>query len=267
MMAAWVSGVSICGPGLASFGAFRDLVRSGQPYAGGELPPIDPSLINARERRRASPNVKLALSVAMDAVAMSGIDPGGLPAVFGASQGEGTTTHTLLDAVTAETPFVSPTLFHNSVHNTPAGFWSIATGSNAPCDSVAGGDMTFGAALLSALTFATVERSAVLLVVCDSPLPKPLADHRPIATPFATALVLEPARPNKAMARIGVPHGGESGSDSTTAPELPGLAALMEGNPAARALPLLEALAGSAPRAMTVAHASDAAITLKLDPC
>ena len=267
MMEMWVSGVSVCGPGLASFEDFRDLVRASKPYTGGELPPISPSLINARERRRASPNVKLALSVAMDAVAMSGVDPVGLPAVFGASQGEGATTHTLLDAVTAETPFVSPTLFHNSVHNTPAGFWSIATGSNAPCDSVAAGDTTFGAALLSAFTFAAAERSAVLLVVCDLPLPQPLADHRPIADPFATGIVLEHARPKRAIAQIRVQSIGKSVPESTTMPKLSGLTALMEGNPAARSLPLLEALANSEPSALSVAHASDAVIKLHVDPC
>ena len=46
---------------------------------------------------------------------------------------------------------VSPTQFHNSVHNTAAGYWSIATGSQQPTTCLACHDATAAAALLKAM--------------------------------------------------------------------------------------------------------------------
>ena len=266
-MEAWVSGLALWGPGLESFDRFGEMVRAGKPYAGGALPPVDPGVLSARERRRASGNVRLALSVATDAVERAGADPSSLPAVFGTSQGEGETTHTLLESVTADTPFISPTLFHNSVHNTPAGFWSIAAGGTVPCDSVAAGDHTFGAALLAAFTFAAVERRAVLLVVFDSPMPKPLGDQRPIADPFATAFVFEHGQAERSIARLRVTMADRDKQRAESLPRLSGLEALSAANPAARSLPLLEALAHGEASTITVAHAVGALLDVQVDPC
>ena len=44
---------------------------------------------------------------------------------------------------------ISPTQFHNSVHNAAAGYWHIAAGSAAPSLSVGGHDGAFAAGLLA----------------------------------------------------------------------------------------------------------------------
>jgi hypothetical protein len=54
---------------------------------------------------------------------------------------------------------VSPTLFHNSVHNTPAGYFSIATGIQTASVSLSAGDNTFSAGLIEALTQVLIEKN------------------------------------------------------------------------------------------------------------
>jgi hypothetical protein len=88
-----------------------------------ELPPA--------ERRRLNPLTSFALAAGERLV---GGRPHDLlkttPLVFGSSDGDGTVLLRLLSALRGHQP-VSPTQFHNSVHNAPAGYWSIGPGSQA----------------------------------------------------------------------------------------------------------------------------------------
>src|SRR3546814_8269162 len=73
---------------------------------------------------------------------------------------------------------VSPTDFHNSVHNAAAGYWGIGTGSRAPSTTLAGYDASFALGLLEAGLQVVGDRRAVLLVVFDVPAPEPLLHAR-----------------------------------------------------------------------------------------
>ena len=82
---------------------------------------------------------------------------------------------------------------------------------------------------------------AVLLVACDVPYPEPLHTVRPLPDSFAVALLLVPPAQAHAQAPLlSVRSGPES---AATACQHPGLDALRQGIPAARSLPLLQALA------------------------
>src|SRR3546814_8872974 len=85
---------------------------------------------------------------------------------------------------------VSPTDFHNSVHNAAAGYWGIGTGSRAPSTTLAGYDASFALGLLEAGLQVVGDRRAVLLVVFDVPAPEPLLHARPMAMPASCALWL-----------------------------------------------------------------------------
>ena len=54
---------------------------------------------------------------------------------------------------------ISPTRFHNSVHNAAAGYWGIATGATAAANALCAYDASFGAGLLEALTQVHTSRS------------------------------------------------------------------------------------------------------------
>src|SRR3546814_20327507 len=70
-------------------------------------------------------------------------------------------------AVATPERIVSPTDFHNSVHNAAAGYWGIGTGSRAPSTTLAGYDESFALGLLEAGLQVVGDRRAVLLVVFD----------------------------------------------------------------------------------------------------
>jgi hypothetical protein len=131
---------------------------------------------------------------------------------------------------------VSPTQFHNSVHNAVSGYWSIGTKSLQPVTCLAGGDTTFAAGLMQAVAAG----GDVLLCVYDAPIPSPLGDGRPTAFAFASAFVLS-GNDHGALAEIRLRTGGAVGE---CLPRGAALRALVKGNAAARALRLLEAVAG-----------------------
>ena len=89
---------------------------------------------------------------------------------------------------------VSPTRFHNSVHNAPAGYWSIATGARGPSTSLCAHESSFAAGLLEAAIQAHAEATRVLLIAYDLPHPFPLSAVAPVSAPFGVALLLAPAR-------------------------------------------------------------------------
>src|SRR5690606_40428753 len=68
-------------------------------------------------------------------------------AVFASSGGDYPIIDQICKALCEPERLVSPTQFHNSVHNSAAGYWSIATGSRAPSTSISAFDDTFAAGL------------------------------------------------------------------------------------------------------------------------
>ena len=189
-------------------------------------------LLPPAERRRCAPSVAWALAVAQEAVSHSGLEAGAFAVVFVSSDGDGDIVHRLCSALATPAAEVSPTDFHNSVHNAATGYWSIGTHSSAPSTALCAYDSSFAAGLLEAACQIATERRPVLLVAVDLPYPPPLAAHRPVQHGFACALALEPGR--------GLEISRELNGAATPPPA--GLENF-EGNAAAACLPLLAALA------------------------
>ena len=241
-MRAYVAGVSVWGPGLAGWADSRAVLAGETPYMPTDITPPVPDILSSNERRRTGVAVRLALVVAQQAMAMAGLPPGSITGVFGCSNGDGAVIHAILETLAEPGRQVSPTQFHNSVHNAAAGYWTIATRSSQEAATVTGQDATFAASLLKAMAGLHVERQPVLLCVYDTPIPAPMAEKRPTLAPFAACLVLTPEPCERTMARIVVTHEAMSMAIEE-ATQLPSLLPLALGNPAARALPLLERLA------------------------
>lgn len=243
MIECWISGVAVRGPGLGGWAVSQAVLAGDQPYVAdeGALPP--PSFLSATERRRTGPVTRLALLVAQEACEAAGMNAGSLRAVFGSSNGDGAVVTSILETLSSADPQVSPTQFHNSVHNAVAGYWTIGAGSARPVTCLGGHDGTFAAALLKAAAEARVEQEPVLLCAYDVPLPEPLASRRPTSAVFGVGLVLTPGQTSTSMAGLRVAYEASQPSLEEGAPRLPALRALSRSNPAARSLRLLEALA------------------------
>src|SRR5690606_15774154 len=102
----------------------------------------------------------------------------------------------------AEDRHISPTRFHNSVTNAPAGYWSIAMRSMAPATVVCAYDGSFSAGLLEAVSQVSDAQRACLLLAYDTDYPEPLRSLRPIPDGFGVALVLAPRPSPEALAYL-----------------------------------------------------------------
>jgi hypothetical protein len=238
-LAVSVQAVGLLGQGLPGWEAARPVLAGAAAYRAGPVELPAPARLSAAERRRAIPSVRLALAVGEAAVAAADVDPAGLPAVFASSGADGETIHAILSALATPEREVSPTRFHNSVHNAASGYWGLAMQSHAPATSLSAYDASFSAGLLEAAVQAEAAEGPVLLVAYDLPYPHPLDKVRPISTQFGVALVLCRAASARAVARLEIAVA--DGPESTCADA--GLDAVRRGNPAARSLPLLAALA------------------------
>lgn len=236
---AHVEGVGILGPGLPDWPTARQVLAGGAPYVAAPvvLPPV--ASLPAAERRRVGRAVKLALAAGDQAVAAAGRDPAGLATVFTSSGADGDNCHELCAQLAGSDRQISPTRFHNSVHNVPAGYWGIATGAMAESTALCAFDGSFGAGLLEAVAQVAVEAAPVLLVAYDASYPEPLWRVRPLAEAFAVALLLAPEAGPRRLTAIELAPVAEPAEVLADA----GLEALRTRAPAARGLPLLRAIA------------------------
>ena len=251
-----IEGIGIWASQLCGWEASRALLRAGGAADTTVAPRPAPSLLAPTERRRAPDSVLLALEVAQQATAMAGRDARDLPIVFASAYGDLAINDYLCATLTHAPPQVSPTKFHNSVHNAPAGYWAIATGCMAATTAVSAGESTFGAGLLEAALLAQAENTPVLFAVYDLAACGPLADVIACRTPFAAAFVLAPSR-ERAGASLRLTLSADA---AELAPAPPLLQAVYRENPAARCVPLLSALAE--PAARTIALSAGPQLTL-----
>src|SRR5262247_778139 len=189
-MRVYVDGIGLLGPGFGGWSQACAVFRGETAYAAGATARPSVDLLPPAERRRCGDTVRLALHVGLEAVRASGADAARLAAVFASSSGDGEVTHHICLALARAERDVSPTRFHNSVHNAPAGYWSIATEAREPSTSLCAYEGSFAAGLLEAGLQVTAGQRAVLLVACDTAHPEPLASACPVVAPFGVALLL-----------------------------------------------------------------------------
>ena len=234
-MQLYVAGIGLVMPGLESWEKAKQVLIDPAGYdSSATLAPMAKNLLPANERRRTTRLIQMALHCGQEAVQDW---QGELASVFASSCGDLDIVDKIMQALTLPARPVSPTQFHNSVHNAPAGYWSILSGSNAPSTSLSAWDASFSAGLLEAATQVVTEHQHVLLVAYDMPPPQRLAQKRPLAAPFAAAMLL--MREARGIELEITPT--DTGDESLLADG--SLESLRLGNPAARSLPLMQLLA------------------------
>ncbi len=238
-LTAYVEGIGLLGPGLTDWPGGQAVLSGLQPYQPRKtvLPP--PALLPPAERRRSGAIIKLTLATGLEAIAAAGLDAANLPSVFAASGGDGENCHAICEMLASDDRQISPTRFHNSVHNAAAGYWGIATGAMTASSVLSAFDASFGAGLLEAVTQVVVDDTRVVLLACDTPYPEPLHSTRPIPDAFGIALVLAPQRSAQALARITISLTDANADRLDDA----ALESLRISIPAARGLPLLRGIA------------------------
>ena len=240
----YIDSVGLVAPGLLGWQEGKDVLNSQRAYNPEPLARYKPLLLPANERRRATELVRLAFRVCEDAVdALEGRDITQLASLFCSAGGDYQVIDQICRVLTEAEPMVSPTQFHNSVHNSAAGYWAIATGARTASSSIAANKFSFTASLLEAYSFVLVEQQDLLLSCYESMPPEPLAQECGVKSPFASAYVLSANQTEQSLASIELSIVDENIAGSNSGCKNTDLVALMKTSPAAQALPLLELLA------------------------
>lgn len=256
-----VEGVGFWASHLPGWDFARSVLRAEQVAAASPAPRPAPGILPPNERRRAPDSVAIALEVAGQACTAAGRDPASVPSVFASTYGDLAVTHYMCETLAQSPTLLSPTKFHNSVHNAPAGYWTIAAHCRAPYTALSAARRTFAAGLLEALLQVHCDGKPVLYVAYDVQACGPLASMAASAGMVALALLLAPAAPGK----NGVLMRWDAVSEPTPSDTRPQRehAGLLAGNALANCLPLLAALADAGPRQLHFALSPT--LTLELD--
>lgn len=264
-MLAFVEGVGLAGPGLRGWEASRAIFADEQAYSHAPTAIAASELLPAAERRRAGVPVKLALAAGQEALAIACRDTAATATVFASSSGDCDNVHYILEALATPERQISPTRFHNSVHNAAAGYWSIATQCHEPSVSLCCHDASFAAGLLEAASQVQVAGTPVALIAYDHPYPEPLNTVRPIRGDFGMALALAPQATARALAALDITFVPQKMEASRMTDG--GLEALRTGVPAARCLPLLAALARGARETVILEYVAGTHLRVVVTPC
>jgi hypothetical protein len=241
-LAAAIEGIGLWTPRAPSWEAYRALLAgtlSADAIAGTAARPA-PALLPPNERRRAPDTVLVALEAAQAACADAGRDPTTLPSVFASTYGDLAITDHMCQTLATSPLELSPTRFHNSVHNAAAGYWTIGTGAMTPATALSAGSASFAMGLLDALAQLHAGAPAVLLVGYDGASPGLLREVAHSDGLLGGAVVL--ARDAQAAPRL-VLH--QEDGEAPPAPH-----ELADGNAMAPMLALFEALARGADEAL-----------------
>ena len=264
---AWVDGVGLLGPGLSGWPQTSAVLRRQTTYIPQRTLLPTPQTLQAAERRRAATVVKLALAVGLEAAQAAGMDPAQLATVFTSSGGDSHNCHAVCDALASSDRLISPTRFHNSVHNAASGYWGIATGAMAPSTVLCAYDGCFAAGLLEALAQVALTQAPILLLAYDTDYPEPLHAVRPIPDSLGVALALAPRPGPQSLGRIAIDAAAPCSDEPSNTLDLPLLEAVRQTIPAARALPLLSALAYRASESLHLDYLPGQTLAAEITPC
>ena len=235
-LTATIEGIGFWSTGLPSWQDACNYIADGRLPAIVPLRP-SPQLLAPNERRRAPESVAVALEVALAACTAAGRDPQSLPSVFASMHGDLGITDYMCATLPVDPTAISPTKFHNSVHNAAAGYWTIGAGCVQPATAISSFDASFAQGLLEALVQLAAGAPAVLLVAYDANSTGPLAVVSRSTGLLGGALVLSNTR------RHDAPQLRATLIDGTGHAPAGPLAQLAGDNAMAPMLPLFQALA------------------------
>lgn len=259
----YIEGIGLLGPGLNDWPSAQAILLGQQTYQPSKTVLPSPVLLPTAERRRSGAVIKLTLAVGLEAIAASGQEAKQVASVFSLSGGDGENCHAICEMLASEDRAISPTRFHNSVHNAAAGYWGIATGAMTNASVLSAFDASFGAGLLEAMAQVVVDDAHTLLLACDTPYPEPLHSTRPIMDALGIALVLAPRRSKYSLAHISVEMTDAFANTLNDS----ALESLRLGIPAARGLPLLQSIAMQKNARVVLDYLDNCRLAVTVTPC
>ncbi len=243
-MKAQILSIGLTAPGLVNFETFKKMMLTNQlPDMSKTIEKYSPTFLPANERRRTTATIQLALKTAEEAlVSFQQAYPeteAKLPVLFVCKDGDTLISARMCQAVSEIEPMISPTQFHNSVHNAPAGYWMIGQENQAAASAISVGEYAIANGLLEAILQSQNYGKPVLMVIYDLPLDElmPVDTVQKSQAPFAFSMILD------ASEVIESDYPLLSLSLTQDAPFKPLKSNPYTGVPAAEAYPLLQSIA------------------------
>ena len=255
----FISGIAMAAGGMPDWTIASEVLSGRKPWNAEPLDRYKPELLPPNEKRRATDQIRLAFRVCEEILRAHPDAVREALTVFASSGGDYRIIDQICRMLCESERALSPTQFHNSVHNAAAGYWSIAAHSTQPSTSLSCHDFSFAAGLLEAAAMAADANKPVLLAVFDADIPQPILSKRNIAFPFAVALLLSTTKNSPGSASIALQ---QCKITQATQCNDQRFEVLRSGNPAARALPLLELLARKQPGSVELALPGTLALRL-----
>jgi hypothetical protein len=249
----YIEGPAFWTPTLPGWEAARAAFRGEGTLADPPAKRPSPQVLAPAERRRAPDTVALALEVAAAALAGSGRNAADVPCVFTSAHGDLSINDYMCSTLAGDPKMLSPTKFHNSVHNAAVGYWTIGTGCMAVSNAVSAYEHSFASGLLEAAVQCACDQEPVLLVGYDAPTVGALTSVTDSRGLLALAVVIASEPTERTVAALDWSLVSSENNNTATPPRSEAAKSLAEINPMAQALPLFESLAhidngnGSAP--------------------
>jgi len=242
-LSAYLRGVGLWTPAYANFEAW---VAAGQPAELAVSPEQSAAsrpaaeLLHPRLRRRTSVLTRATVTALEAATGQGGAALDSVRLVLVSSLGEIEATVELLAQLGQPHGPVSPTKFHNSVHNTATGYMSIASGNHREATALAGGPHNLEIGALELFAGLAIDGGDAVLLLAEERIPAPF-DRADADPTFALALHFgaEPAGPSHPSSLDLRAQLDPSGSD----PKRPGLARARLPSMVAPMIEVLRALA------------------------
>ena len=249
----YVDGIGFWAPGIRGLGRAAARARRRRTFARPKRhAKPSPAILPPTERRRAPEPVLLASEAAGQAARWPAANRRRWPACSRRRTAIWRSPTQMCATLAADPRELSPTRFHNSVHNAPAGYWTVA----AHCHKHRDRDQRRAPAASRRASSkrrleVAAEGDAVLLAAYDIAARGPLAEVAPSGVPFAAAFVLSPSRSAASLAQLSARR--TAGHDDFRGMCPHALAAFATNPTAVQALPLLVALAQRVPAKVTLA--------------
>jgi hypothetical protein len=243
-MKAQILSIGLTAPGLVSFENFKSMILQNQsPDTSEAIEKYSPSFLPPNERRRTTSTIKLALKTAEEALTHFQQHypqaDSKLPVLFVSKDGDTLISARMCQAVSEEEPMISPTQFHNSVHNAPAGYWMIGQKNQSPASAISVGQFAIANGLLEATLQSQAYAKPVLMVIYDLPLDELIPEDatQNATIPFAFSMILDASDSNQES-----DYPALNLSFTQQAPTQTDLKNPYSGLPAAEAYPLLQSV-------------------------
>jgi hypothetical protein len=187
-----IGGVGIWSTGILDWREFERVRQAGYVLPEAEKVAPQADIVPARDKRRVPVIARMAIEAGLQACRMAKAEPENIATVFASCMSDNESTDYLCRVVVSPEQAMSPTKFHNSVHNATLGYWSIYTRNHQSGCFVGAYRESFAAALLESAVLCLSGNQAVLCVVYDLAVGDPIRSATLTDESLACGVVLCP---------------------------------------------------------------------------